>query len=171
MVKCFSFTSSRNSCCKFSFSSAGLKSSIKDLGDGKIMHSWIPKTHKVNKPNLLLIHAFGVDATWQWNDFISPLSSKFNVYSPDLLFFGDAYTTRPERTEAFQTECIMRTMKVHGIKKMNVVGISYRGFVGYNMAVQFLDAVEKLVIGCAGVCLEEKDMDEGMFRVKSLEKC
>ncbi|KAL3527642.1 hypothetical protein ACH5RR_012298 [Cinchona calisaya] len=170
MAKCFSFTSSRNSCYKFSFSNAGLKSSTKDLGDGTIMYSWIPKTHKENRPTLLLIHGIGANAMWQWNEFISPLSTKFNIYVPDLLFFGESYTTRPERTEAFQAECVMRTMEAHGVKKMSIVGISYGGFVGYSMAVQFPEAIEKLVIGCAGVCLEEKDMEEGMFKVKSVEE-
>ncbi|CDP01476.1 unnamed protein product [Coffea canephora] len=169
MARCFSFSSSRNSCFKFSFSLAGLESSTKDLGDGTIMHFWIPKTHKDKKPNLLLIHGLGTNAMWQWDEFISPLSSKFNIYLPDLLFFGDSYTTRPERSEAFQAQCVMRTMEALGVKKMSVVGISYGGFVGYNLAVQFPEAVEKLVLGCAGVCLEEKDMEEGMFLVKSVE--
>ena len=133
------------------------------------MHFWIPKTHKDKKPNLLLIHGLGTNAMWQWDEFISPLSSKFNIYLPDLLFFGDSYTTRPERSEAFQAQCVMRTMEALGVKKMSVVGISYGGFVGYNLAVQFPEAVEKLVLGCAGVCLEEKDMEEGMFLVKSVE--
>lgn len=107
---------------------------------------------------------------WQWNEFISPLSSKFNIYVPDLLFFGESYTSRPERTEAFQAQCVMRTMEVHGVKRMTVVGLSYGGFVAYSMAAQFPEAVEKVVLGCAGVSLEEKDMENGMFVVKSVEE-
>ncbi|KAK8702921.1 hypothetical protein V6N13_021255 [Hibiscus sabdariffa] len=53
---------------------------------------------------------------------------------------------------------------------MNVVGISYGGFVGYSMAAQFKERVEKLVLCCAGVCLEEKDMEDGMFKVKSVDE-
>lgn len=53
---------------------------------------------------------------------------------------------------------------------MNIVGLSYGGFVGYSLAAQFPEAVERIVIGCAGVCLEEKDMDEGLFKVKSVEE-
>ncbi|CAI9109483.1 OLC1v1009308C1 [Oldenlandia corymbosa var. corymbosa] len=170
MANCFSFTASRNTCYKYSFSSAGLKSSTTDLKDGTIMHFWVPKTHKQNKPTLLLIHGMGANAMWQWNEFISPLSSKFNIYVPDLVFFGESYTTRPERTEAFQAQCVMKTMEAHGVKKMIVVGISYGGFVGYSMALQFPDAVEKLVLGCSGVCLEEKDMEDGMFQVKSVDE-
>lgn len=53
--------------------------------------------------------------------------------------------------------------------KMSVVGLSYGGFVAYNMAAQFKDCVEKVVICCAGVCLEEKDLQEGLFAVNSVE--
>ncbi|CAN4114902.1 unnamed protein product [Withania somnifera] len=64
----------------------------------------------------------------------------------------------------------MRIMEVYGVKKMAVVGLSYGGFVGYSMAAQYPEAVEKLVLGCSGVCLEEKDMENGMFQVKSVEE-
>ncbi|KAL2521650.1 alpha/beta-hydrolase superfamily protein [Forsythia ovata] len=170
MAKCFSFTASRDWCYRYSFSTSGLKSSTTDLGDGTIMHCWTPKTHKHYKPNLLLIHGIGANAMWQWNEFISPLSSKFNVYVPDLLFFGDSYTTRTERTETFQAQCVMRTMEAHGVRRMFVVGLSYGGFVAYSLAAQFPQAVERVVIGCAGVCLEEKDMKEGLFNVKSVDE-
>ena len=107
---------------------------------------------------------------WQWNTFIPSLVSKFNVYVPDLLFFGDSYTSRPERTEGFQAQCVMRALECHGVKRMSVVGLSYGGFVGYSLAAQFPDVVERLVVGCAGVCLEDEDMEQGMFRVKSVEE-
>lgn len=170
MAECFSFASSRNSCYKFSFSRAGLKSSITDLGDGTIMHFWVPKNHKDQKPNLLLIHGMGANAMWQWNEFISPLSTKFNIFVPDLLFFGESYTDRPERTEGFQAQCVMKAMEIFRVKKMSIVGISYGGFVGYSMVSQFPEAVEKLVIVCSGLCMEEKDMEEGLFRVKTVDE-
>ncbi|KAG8383541.1 hypothetical protein BUALT_Bualt04G0024300 [Buddleja alternifolia] len=168
---CFSFTASRDWCYRYSFSTAGLKSTTTDLGDGTVVHCWSPKTHKPNKPTLILIHGIGANAMWQWNDFISPLSSKFNVYVPDLLFFGDSCTTRPERSEKFQAECVMRAMEEMGVRcKVSLVGLSYGGFVAYSMAAQFPAAVERVVIGCAGVSVEEKDMEEGLFRVKSVDE-
>ncbi|MCD7468153.1 hypothetical protein HAX54_006096 [Datura stramonium] len=170
MAKCCSFTASRNWCLRYSFTNSGLKSSTTDLGDGTVMHCWIPKTHKEKKPTLILIHGVGANAMWQWNEFITPLSSRFNLYVPDLLFFGESYTSRPERAESFQAQCVMRTMEAYGVKKMTVVGLSYGGFVGYSMAAQFPEAVEKVVLGCSGVSLEEKDMENGMFQVKSVEE-
>ncbi|KAL7192592.1 hypothetical protein ACSBR2_024416 [Camellia fascicularis] len=171
MGKCISLTALQNQRYRHSFGKAGLKSVTTDLGDGTVMHFWIPKSHKPNKPTLLLIHGIGANAMWQWNPFISRFSSKFNVYVPDLLFFGDSYTTLPHRTEAFQARCIMRAMEAYGVaRSMLVVGLSYGGFVGYSMAAQFPEAVERLVIGAAGVCMEEKDMEDGLFKVKSIDE-
>ncbi|KAK7358994.1 hypothetical protein VNO77_00937 [Canavalia gladiata] len=170
MMRCFSFTAMRNRCLRYSFFKAGLKSITTDLGDGTIMHCWVPKTHKDTKPTLLLLHGIGANAMWQWKDFVPPLTPRFNVYVPDLLFFGDSYTTRPERSEAFQAHCVVGLLEAHGIWRTNVVGISYGGFVAYSVAAQFSERVEKVVLCCSGVTLEEKDMDEGMFKVKSVDE-
>lgn len=106
---------------------------------------------------------------WQWSETVRILSRHFNVYVPDLVFFGDSYTTRSDRTESFQAECVKRVMEANSVTKMSVVGLSYGGFVAYSMAAQFGDCVEKVVICCAGVCLEEKDLKEGLFAVNSVE--
>lgn len=170
MAKCFSFTSSRDSCYKYSFEKAGLKSVTTNLGDGTTMHCWAPKKAKENKANLVLLHGLGANAMWQWDYFINPLIPKFNVYVPDLVFFGESYTTRSDRTESFQAQCVMKMMiNEFCVKKMSVCGVSYGGFVAYSMAAQFPDDVQKLVLICSGVCAEEKDMIDGMFKVSSVE--
>ncbi|CAN1761476.1 Uncharacterized protein Mb2734 [Linum perenne] len=170
MAKCFSYTATQDSCYRYSFSRAGLKSSTTDLGDGTIMHCWVPKSTSHSKPNLVLIHGFGANAMWQFNDFISPLKSKFNLYIPDLLFFGDSYTTQPDRTESFQARCVAALMAAQGVLRMDLMGLSYGGFVAYSIAAQYPDRVGRLVLGCAGVCFEEKDMDDGMFQVKTVDE-
>lgn len=170
MAGCISFTASTDWLYRSFFSYTGLKSVTTDFGDGTVMHCWVPKTLKPSKPNLLLVHGFGANAMWQYRDHLRQFMPKFNIYVPDLLFFGQSWTTRPERTETFQAQCVMKLMEVHGVQKMNLVGISYGGFVGYSMAVQFPEAIEKLVLCCTGVCLEEKDMAEGLFQVSDIEE-
>ncbi|PHU20417.1 hypothetical protein BC332_11568 [Capsicum chinense] len=167
--KCFSFTATKNQCLKSSFSSRGLRSTFTDLKDGTTMHCWVPKSRKTTRPDLILIHGFGANSMWQWADTVRILSTHFNVYVPDLVFFGDSFTTRPERTESFQAECVKRVMEANSVTKMSIVGLSYGGFVAYAMAAQFRDCIEKVVICCAGVCLEEKDLKEGLFAVSSVE--
>ncbi|KAG5254261.1 hydrolase family protein [Salix suchowensis] len=170
MSKFFSFTASRDWFYRYSFAKAGLRAQSANLGDGTIMHCWVPKIIKSSKPNLLLLHGFGANAMWQYGQHLHIFTSRFNVYVPDLLFFGESYTSRPERTESFQAECVMRLMEAHGVHRMNLVGISYGGFVGYSMASQFQENIEKVVLCCAGVCLEEKDMENGLFAVPNLDE-
>lgn len=42
--------------------------------------------------------------------------------------------------------------------------------MGYSMAAQYPEAVERVVICCAGVCMEEKDLNEGIFRLSDLNQ-
>lgn len=50
------------------------------------------------------------------------------------------------------------------------MGLSYGGFVGYSLAAQYREVVERVVICGAGVCMEEKDLREGLFAVSDLEE-
>ncbi|XP_021293340.1 monoacylglycerol lipase abhd6-A [Herrania umbratica] len=170
MSKCFSFTGSRDWFYRNSFANAGLRSVRTDLGEGTVMHCWVPKIQNKSRPNLLLVHGFGANAMWQYGQHLRHFTSRFNVYVPDLVFFGESYTTRTDRTESFQAQCVMRMMEEHGVPRMSLVGISYGGFVGYSMAAQFPEKMEKLVLCCAGVCLEEKDLEEGFFNVADLDE-
>lgn len=168
--KCFSFTASRNRCLRSTFSSSGLRQFSMDLGDGTVLHCWVPKTRKPTRPDVVLIHGFGANAMWQFCDTVASLAPNFNVYVPDLVFFGGSVSTRPDRSEAFQAECVMRVLEANSVAKMAVVGLSYGGFVAYSMAARFPECVERVVICCAGVCLEEKDMREGLFPVADVEE-
>jgi len=170
MTQCFSLTETRNWCYRSTFTGAGLRSTITDLKDGTIMHCWIPKNRTESKPNLLLIHGLGANALWQWGHFIRSLTQLFNVYVPDLVFFGGSYTSRPERTEGFQAECVMKVMEMKCVRSVSVVGLSYGGFVAYSLGVKYKEFVEKVVICGSGVSLEEKDIREGLFPVSDLDE-
>ncbi|XP_027093355.1 uncharacterized protein [Coffea arabica] len=169
MPKCFNLTASAGGCFRSAFSCSGLRSTITDLGDGTTIHCWVPKSPKPTKPNVVLIHGFGADAVWQWFEAVKILTPHFNVYVPDLVFFGESHTTRPDRSEAFQAQCVKRVMEAKSVEKMRLVGMSYGGFVAYSMALQFEDCVEKVVIICSPVCLEERDIRDGMFPVNNVD--
>lgn len=172
MTKCFFFSliETKNWCHRYSFIKCGLRSTITDLKDGTTVHCWVPKNPIESKPNLLLIHGIGANALWQWGDVISSLVAHFNVYVPDLIFFGDSFTTRSERSEWFQAQCLMRVMEAISVRKLSLVGLSYGGFVGYSLAALCPEMVEKVVICCAGVCVEEKDFKDRLLKVSDLEK-
>lgn len=171
MTRCFiSFAGAKTWRYRFAFTKAGLRSSFTDLKDGTIMHCWVPANRKESKQDLLLIHGLGANALWNWGDLVPLLTPHFNVYVPDLLFFGESFTTREERTESFQAQCVMRVMEAHSVRRLSLVGLSYGGFVGYSMAAQFREAVERVVICCAAVCMEEKDLREETFKVSDVEE-
>ncbi|KAI4318703.1 hypothetical protein MLD38_032378 [Melastoma candidum] len=173
MSGCFSYTASRDRLYRYNFRRSGLRSVTGDLGDGTLMHCWVPRKKKdlgSSRPALVLVHGFGANAMWQYADVLRHFTSRFNVYVPDLVFFGRSYTSRPERTVSFQARCVKDMMERFGVTRMSLVGISYGGFVGYQVAAEFPDAIERLVLCCAGVCLEEKDLKEGLFRVSSLDE-
>jgi pimeloyl-ACP methyl ester carboxylesterase len=71
---------------------------------------------------------------------------------------------------ACQAWSLKAALDAIGVKKFGLVGVSYGGFVGYKMAAMYPDAVEKVAMVCAGVCLEEKDLAEGLFPVAGVDE-
>ncbi|KAJ8433767.1 hypothetical protein Cgig2_025930 [Carnegiea gigantea] len=170
MSRCFSFASMRDRCLESTFNKSGLRLMTTTLGDDTVMQCWMPKLREDSKPNLALIHGFGANAMWQWADIVTRMTRHLNVYVPYLVFFGESYTTRPERSDGFQAQCLMRLMEAHSVtSRLSVAGLSYGGFVAYSMAAQFPAVVDRVVIGSAAVCMEERDIVEGRFNVPSLD--
>lgn len=172
MTGCFSLSEAIERTYKSGFKRSGLQPVTIDLKDGTVVNFWVSKTQPESKPkpNLLLIHGLGATAIWQWYDVARRLSRYFNLYIPDLVFFGGSSTTRPERSDIFQAQTLMRALEAQSVKKFSLVGLSYGGFVGYRMAAMYGDAVERVVICCAAVCVEEKDMKAGVFKVSDLDE-
>ncbi|KAK6911859.1 Alpha/beta hydrolase fold-1 [Dillenia turbinata] len=129
----------------------GLSPCTIDLDDQTIMHFWIPSHRRFNKPDLVLLHGYGGNARWQFIFQVGPLAKSFNLYIPDLLFFGRSYTTRSDRTEAVQAECVREGLRRLGVQRFTLVGHSYGGFVVYRMAEMYPEAVEKIVIMSSAV--------------------
>ncbi|KAG7590552.1 Alpha/beta hydrolase fold-1 [Arabidopsis suecica] len=172
MTGFFSLSQAIERTYKSGFKRSGLRPVTIDLKDGTVVNFWVSKTQPESKPkpNLLLIHGLGATAIWQWYDVARRLSRHFNLYIPDLVFFGGSSTTRPERSDIFQAQTLMRALEAQSVKKFSLVGLSYGGFVGYRMAAMYADAVERVVICCAAVCVEEKDMKAGVFKVSDLDE-
>ncbi|KAJ6305498.1 hypothetical protein OIU78_020937 [Salix suchowensis] len=62
-------------------------------------------------------------------------------------------------------------MEAQNVTRMDVFGLSYGGFVAYSMAAQFTERVGRVGLGCAGVCLEEKDAESmEVLKVTTVEE-
>ncbi|WOK93222.1 hypothetical protein Cni_G01917 [Canna indica] len=140
----------------------GLRPVIFDLG-GASIHLWIPA--RPRKPALVLIHGFGGNSKWQWESQVGPLSRAFDLYIPDLVFFGRSSSEGPDRSVGFQAWCVAKAMRQLGVTRYSVVGISYGGFVAFRMAAaEAENAVERVVLLTAGICATTKQMKELVTR-------
>ncbi|XP_024970238.1 uncharacterized protein LOC112509488 [Cynara cardunculus var. scolymus] len=137
-----------------------------DLDDCQTsIHIWAPYHRRCNKPNLVLVHGYGGNSKWQFVLQVAQLTRDFNVYIPDLVFFGKSYSTRTERTDTFQAKCVCDGMKKLGVEKFSVYGISYGGFVVYRMAEMAEKMVEKLVIVSSAIVCTEDQKSEHLKKI------
>ncbi|KAK3150648.1 hypothetical protein QOZ80_3AG0235900 [Eleusine coracana subsp. coracana] len=131
-------------------------------GAATVIRVWCPAAAS-SKPPLLLLHGFGGDAKWTWARNLPSLARGFHVYAPDLLFFG-AHSSRsasPLRSVAFQAKCAADAMRLLGVRRYDVAGISYGGFVAYRMAaVEARDQVGRVVVMTSGVAAAPGEMRE-----------
>ncbi|XP_024960615.1 uncharacterized protein LOC112501171 [Cynara cardunculus var. scolymus] len=167
VTSCLSFVSLYGSFIRRSLTAAGLSSQILDVDADTTIHFWGPKPpsngdHR--KSSLLLLHGFGPHGIWQWRLQVSFLATHFDVYIPDLVFFGESISNSSERSEIFQASAITKLMEKVGVNKYSVIGTSYGGFVAYRMAAMWPERVEKVVISSSGVNMRRRDNQELMKR-------
>ncbi|CAL5088474.1 unnamed protein product [Urochloa decumbens] len=131
---------------------AGLRRCTVDVDDaGTVMSVWAPKdklpaaddaaeaTKKEAKRDagrlsVVLIHGFAGDGIFTWVLQVGALANHYDVYVPDLLFFGGSTSGDARRTPAFQAECVAAALRRLGVERCAAVGFSYGGFVAFRMA-------------------------------------
>ncbi|CAK7352752.1 unnamed protein product [Dovyalis caffra] len=151
------------------FTSSGLSQKSINVSDETTIHFWAPNQLHQTKPTLVFIHGFGPVSLWQWRRQVEFFAPDFNLYVPDLIFFGDSTTKSLERSEIFQAESVAKLLETLGVEKYSLVGTSYGGFVSYHIARLFPERVEKVVIASSGVNMTKKDNEELVKKAK-LEK-
>ncbi|CAA0822743.1 alpha/beta-Hydrolases superfamily protein [Striga hermonthica] len=153
-----------------SATAAGLTSQAAAIDGDTTIHFWGPPPAAAaasSKPKLVLIHGFGPAGIWQWRDQISFFAGEFDVYVPDLVFFGGSSTESASRCEIFQATCLAKLLEKLGVRRYSLVGTSYGGFVAYHMAAMWPERVEKVVIASSAVNLRRHDNDELLRKAKS----
>lgn len=140
----------------------------------------------------MLLHGFAPNALLCWENQIAAFVRDFDVYVPDLLFFGNSTTTqqreeqgeekqRQRWSEAFQAECLMHMLQVLGVQQkqnnnnnsssqqqqqqeLHVLGTSYGGMVAFRMAELYPTLVSKVVFTSSGICMLPTNNDELLAR-------
>ncbi|GMH14218.1 hypothetical protein Nepgr_016059 [Nepenthes gracilis] len=136
-----------------------------ELDDQTTVHYWTPRTRHFNKPNLVVIHGCGGNPKWQFVRQVGRLSEAFNLFLPDLLFFGKSHTERSERSDYFQAKCVGDGLRRLGVGRFSVYGISYGGFVAARVAEMWRDEVEKVVIVSCGIVFSEEQREKRLREI------
>lgn len=60
------------------------------------------RTVKKERPAVVLVHGFAAEGIVTWQFQVGVLAKKYDVYVPDLLFFGGSETKSKDRSPIFQ---------------------------------------------------------------------
>ncbi|XP_057543678.1 uncharacterized protein LOC130822892 [Amaranthus tricolor] len=147
-----------------------------EIEPGTVIHFWVNNNKEKNnknkdgrkkkKPSLVLIQGFAGTGILTWQFQVLALRKKYTLYIPDLIFFGGSYTNKTDRTPRFQADCFAIGLKKLGVEeKCVVVGFSYGGFVGFQMAEHHPDLVGLLVVTGSVVAVSESIYKDTLKRI------
>ena len=121
---------------------AGFTESTVELGPHQV-HHWVGG----EGPTVVLIHGFGGDGLVTWWRTARRLSASHRVIIPDLLWFGGSTSSAPPSLEA-QVDAVAALVDrlVPESQRIDVVGISYGGFVALRYGTLAPDRQGRLVI-------------------------
>lgn len=98
-------------------------------------------------PPLLLIHGFGGDGLLTWQRNLGPLMRQHTVIVPDLLWFGDSHVLGPVAPSlSAQAATMLDLLDWEGLERVDVMGISYGGFVTLMLAGLAPERIRSVVI-------------------------
>ncbi|KAL0462134.1 UNVERIFIED_CONTAM: hypothetical protein Slati_0101000 [Sesamum latifolium] len=165
---------------------AGIRPHTVEIEPGTVIRIWVPSetikrskkttnsttadgcnttTNQPSKPAIVLIQGFAGEGIITWPFQMLSLRKKYSVYVPDLLFFGGSTTRKPDRSPAFQAECLAKALRKLGIEKCTVVGFSYGGVVAFKMAELQPELVEAVVITGSAPVLTESITHDMIHRI------
>ncbi|KAL6912258.1 hypothetical protein ACP4OV_001063 [Aristida adscensionis] len=118
-----------------------------------------------SRPSVVLIHGFAAEGnvTWQFN--FGVLVSRYNLYVPDLMFFGRSSTASGDRSPEFQAACVAGALARLGVARCDVVGFSYGGMVAFKLAEARPELVRSLCVSGSVVAMTDAVNRETMERL------
>ena len=96
-------------------------------------------------PAVILLHGLGGDTT-NWAPTIPALATKYHVYVPDQIGFGQSDKPIMNYRVATLVEFLNQFYKKLGIEKASVVGNSLGGWTAASFAISYPEKVDKLVL-------------------------
>ena len=96
-------------------------------------------------PPVLLIHGFGGDGLSTWSRQLDDFTAEHTVIVPDLLWFGASHS-QAQPTLTHQAQAQLALLDELSLAAVDVVGISYGGFVTLRLHQLAEDRLNRLVI-------------------------
>jgi pimeloyl-ACP methyl ester carboxylesterase len=100
-------------------------------------------------PLLLLIHGI-TNSSASWEPVLATLGQRFTVVAPDLLGHGDSAKPRGDYSLGANASLLRDLMLALGHERATIVGHSLGGGIAMQMAYQFPERVERLVLVSSG---------------------
>lgn len=127
------------------------------------------KQHKTkaekDKPAVVLVHGFAAEGIVTWQFQVGVLAKHYDVYVPDLLYFGGSTSPSTDRSPGFQAECLVVALRKLGMERCTVVGFSYGGMVSFKMAESHPDLVRSLVVSGSVVAMTDSISETTLDRI------
>ncbi|KAK4758503.1 hypothetical protein SAY87_019804 [Trapa incisa] len=143
---------------------AGLRPQKVEIKPGTVVNVWSP-TRPSGKPAVVLLHGFSADGILTWQFQALSLAGKYSVYVVDFIFFGGSATDNPDRSVAFQARCVARALGMLGVDQCTLVGVSYGGMVGFELARVEPELVRSLVVTCSVMTMTESISTDRLGKV------
>ncbi|PKG75224.1 alpha/beta hydrolase [Shewanella sp. GutCb] len=123
------------------------------LSEGGKLNYWQAGQGKT----VLLIHGFGGSAVTTWQQVMLELSQDYQVIAADLAWFGDS-VSQAAPSLATQSQAIRQLIDALKLDKVNVVGISYGGFVTFDLMVNEPKVEKAVLLASPGVLFSDNDL-------------
>lgn len=117
------------------------------------------------KPAIVLVHGFASEGIVTWQFQFGVLVSDYDVYIPDLFFFGKSTTVQPDRSPEFQAGCVARALDMLGVERCHVVGFSYGGMVAFKLAEARPSLVRSLVVTGSVITMTDSINEASLTRL------
>lgn len=115
-------------------------------------------------PPILLIHGFGGNGLSTWSEQIAPLMEERTVIVTDLLWFGES-DSQASPSLAAQAQAHLELLDYVGVGQVDVMSISYGGFVTLKMHADDPDRFRNLIIVASpGPAYDDNDLEDMLDR-------
>uniref|UniRef100_M8BGF4 AB hydrolase-1 domain-containing protein n=1 Tax=Aegilops tauschii TaxID=37682 RepID=M8BGF4_AEGTA len=120
---------------------------------------------KASRPSVVLVHGFAAEGIVTWQFQAGVLAKHYDVYIPDLLYFGGSTSPSTDRSPGFQAECLVAALGKLGVERCTVVGFSYGGMGAFKMAEAHPGLVRSLVVSGSVVAMTDSISETTLERI------